>query len=123
MLSEQMHGQIHPSQMSRYEIGSGAATPGVTGAKTAQTLANRITPELEPILHSLLGAVERIRVQDNDLAVALSRAIGTWPVEGDCSRECAPDRDGLIPAIAAACDALHVAIDRMQDTVNRARTL
>lgn len=78
--------------------------------------------ELQAIFHTLMGAVDRIRIQDQQLTEAVQRMHGTWPVEAG-NAECAPNRDGLVPALAAACDALHRAIDRMQLPIDIAAKL
>lgn len=78
--------------------------------------------ELEAVFHTLMGAVDRIRIQDQQLTEAIQRMHGTWPVDA-VNVECAPNRDGLVPALAAACDALHRAIDRMQLPIDIAAKL
>lgn len=90
---------------------------------TGNTLSGPETPpDLEAIFHVLLGAANRVRVQDQQLTEAIARLRGSWPTNADCAEK-APVRDGFIPAIAAACDELHRAIDRMQLPIDMASKL
>ena len=105
--------------------GSGAAASCYPPSPpaTCNTLSGTATPpEVEVIFHTLMGAVDRIRLQDQQLSEAIARMHGTWPVEAE-NAGLAPSRDGFIPALAAACDALHRAIDRMQLPIDIAAKL
>lgn len=105
--------------------GSGAAASSYPPppSATANTLSGPATPpEMEMIFHTLLGAVSRLRLQDQQLTEAVARLRGSLPVEPDHA-EHAPPRDGMIPLIAAVCDDLHRAIDRMQLPIDIAAKL
>lgn len=82
----------------------------------------RISPDLETILGVLRGAVQRIKSNNQELIETLSRVHGSWPVEME-DPDMSADRDGIIPAIAAACDDLHRAIDRMRGPIEVSRKL
>lgn len=94
----------------------------VGGSKYPPAPNTPCAPHLETIFHQIIAATSRLDDLEGQLADHMRRLHGPWPVAAS-NAECGPSGEGLLPAVAVACDRLNAVIQRLDETMDCVRRL